>query len=327
MINGKLLTRKQIDVNRWDTFIKHSPQQSIYFTSWYLDSICSEWNAIIIEKNDEWIGVMPLNISTKMNISYSIQPIFTQYLGVLYANFTCSKHKELGLKKKIITEIIQVLPSNIKLIDYKFSPQFKYFLPFHWLGFDINPRISYQLALNKKNDEIYLNYSSRIKTDIKKAKKNNLTYFESEQVDELLKLSYLNGILTLDNCNTFMTLWKEIIARKKGYCSYVRGANGEIYAGGAFIKDRNNIIFILLSTKQKFKNLGPTSFLIHESIKKANQNKQFKYFDFEGSMIESVEYFFKGFNPKPITYYNIKKNKLGFIYPIYKKISNSLRGK
>ncbi len=92
-----------------------------------------------------------------------------------------------------------------------------------------------------------------------------------------------------------------------------------IHCGGAFLTYQEKIIFILLSTKEEYKKYGSTSLLINESIKRAIENPKYKYYDFEGSMIESVENYFRGFNPNPITYLNIKKNKVEKLFNLYQK--------
>lgn len=320
MITGRLLKRSEIDDTQWNHFIDHSPQHSIYCSSWYLDAICKQWMAIVVSNNDYWLSVMPINVDAKLSIRYSIQPIFAQFLGLLFAPFDFLPHKELDLQKKIINKTIDLLPGNLKIVSYNFNPRFEYFLPFHWRGFNITPRLSYQLILDKDMGEIASNYSSSIKNHIKKSERNKLQCVENNAIEELLELSYANNILNRANCTRFKNLWQEVILRDLGYCLYIKDGNNNTHCGGAFLKDRDKIIFLLVATKKELKKYGSTAFLINESIKRAWENPQYKFFDFEGSMIEPVEKYFRGFNPTPIIYFNIGKNKIGELMRLYQKV-------
>jgi len=319
MIIGELLKRQHVNETKWNEFIDESPQHSIYCQSWYLDSLCSNWEAIIIKENGDWLAIMPLNLDSKFRLRYSVQPIFTQYLGLLFAPLELKQHKELELKRKIIKTVIGLIPKNIRIIDYNFSPKFKYFLPFVWEGYSVIPRISYQLTLKKNIEEVICNYSSRIKDDIKKSIKNNLICFTSNDINDLIHMCYTNSIINKKSCIRFKMLWDQIIIRKNGYCIYAKDENNNIHCGGAFIIYKEKIIFILLSTKNEYKKFGSTSFLINEAIKQAIDNPKIKSFDFEGSMIESIEKYFIGFNPSPITYFKIQKNKLHTLMNILQK--------
>ncbi|PCJ65273.1 MAG: hypothetical protein COA58_10470 [Bacteroidetes bacterium] len=65
------------------------------------------------------------------------------------------------------------------------------------------------------------------------------------------------------------------------------------------------------------------------SNKTSNWKPENQIFRFEGSMIESIENFITGFNPNPITYMKIRKNKLEHLTTILKKsqllISSNVR--
>ncbi len=52
----------QIDYHRWDNCINNAPNGVIYAYSWYLDSVCDRWDAIIDEK---YHTIMPVPIVRK----------------------------------------------------------------------------------------------------------------------------------------------------------------------------------------------------------------------------------------------------------------------
>src|SRR5438270_11981056 len=73
------LKNNEIDKQQWDDCVSRSPHGLIYARSFYLDSICPQWNALTGE-NYSW--VFPITHRTKFGVSYLYQPPFTQQLGV-----------------------------------------------------------------------------------------------------------------------------------------------------------------------------------------------------------------------------------------------------
>lgn len=59
--------------------------------------------------------------------------------------------------------------------------------------------------------------------------------------------------------------------------------------------------------------------MIVEAICRASKMPDVHLFDFEGSMLEPVEGFFRGFNPVPVIYFNIRKEKWPVAMHIFRK--------
>ena len=63
----KLLQRKEIDILKWDDLIAHSPAETIYPYSWYLDSVAENWSALVV---DDYRFVMPVVWKKKAGMKY-----------------------------------------------------------------------------------------------------------------------------------------------------------------------------------------------------------------------------------------------------------------
>jgi GNAT superfamily N-acetyltransferase len=173
-------------------------------------------------------------------------------------------------------------------------------------------------------EQLTMDYASRIKDHIRKARKHHLKCTREDSAEQLIGICQENGLLSDKTSGVFRKLWIQLMSRGIGFCLYAKDEDGNIHCGGAFIRDREKLIFLALSTKKEYKKLGSTAFLIHESIRIAYE-QGYSYFDFEGSMLETVEHFFKGFNPSPIIYFNVKKNKMGNVFHLYEKIRGYFR--
>jgi hypothetical protein len=318
----KLISRDEIDDDAWNDFINSSPQYCIYAMSWYLDAVCPKWCAIIIYNSKEWLSVFPFQINSKMGVSYSFLPAFTQYLGIFFLPFKSSNHRLLHFQKCMINATIEAIPEKIKVFSSNFSPKFEYFAPFTWSFYEVKPRITFILPLNISIEKIYENYSTKIKNSIDKAIKTKFRIEHESNIDDLLQILLENKIISNSQSNIANKLWEELQKQGIGFCLSVKNCKNETLSSGVFFQDKDKIVFLLLGTKSDYKRTGVTSLLIHSAIKEAKSMENIKFFDFEGSMLEGVENYFRGFNPSPVYYFNIEKNKIYFWSLFYKWIKS-----
>jgi len=99
------------------------------------------------------------------------------------------------------------------------------------------------------------------------------------------------------------------IKQNKGFIALVKHEN-EIIAVSLILKSNNRLIYRTGTSNQKGKDLKAMFFLV-ESILITYQNKNY-FLDFEGSELEGVARFHKGFGAQNNPYYYYKKynNKL-----------------
>jgi len=75
----KFLSFKEIDFKKWDKCVDSSLNGTIFGQSWYLNLVCENWGAIVLEDYD---AVMPLPISKILKYSTVISPCLAPQLGV-----------------------------------------------------------------------------------------------------------------------------------------------------------------------------------------------------------------------------------------------------
>jgi predicted acetyltransferase len=81
--------------------------------------------------------------------------------------------------------------------------------------------------------------------------------------------------------------------------------NSNYHAAIYLIWDRDCTYYLMGGADPEFRNSGAMSLLIWEGINQAAQRKQ--SFDFEGSMIEPIEHFFRSFGGEQTHYLQITK--------------------
>jgi hypothetical protein len=74
------LTRNEIDSIKWNNCVERSANGLIYAFSYYLDALCDNWDAFVI---DDYNAIMPLPWRKKAGIKYIYAPPFIQQLGII----------------------------------------------------------------------------------------------------------------------------------------------------------------------------------------------------------------------------------------------------
>lgn len=317
-IETLVFERNQINDNQWNNFINQSPQTIIYGYTWYLDVICDEWIAIInLNISGDWLAIMPIPVFKNYSLYRSYIPLLCQHLGIFYLSLSLKKEKELSLKKKILINTIDKIPSKIKIFKYTTSTLNKYLLPFHWKNYSLQTKYSYWIKIEKDKQINFKLFNHRTRTCIKKAEKNKLTCQEVFSIDRIVDAGKRNIKVQFDE-NKLFKLWEVLYSRNLVEAVEVLDEAGKFYSGIIYLKCRNKHIYLFGTVEEKFKDFGAMSLAIWHIIK--NSEAGIDTHDFQGSMIESIEKFYRGFGATPVPYIQIYKNNL----PIPLKIMHSL---
>ena len=167
----KYLTRNQIDVAKYDNCIFKSINSRVYGYSWYLDSVCDDWDALIL---DNYLAVMPLPKRKKLSFEYVYLAPWIQQLGV----FSISK-----VETNLVQEFIKKIPRKFKLIDIMLNAT---------NGFSdkhIKARDNFVLSLKGKSYlSLQKQYSKGRKSSVKQAQKFKLVIQTTTTVNALIDL-------------------------------------------------------------------------------------------------------------------------------------------
>lgn len=282
----------EIDKHKWDETIKNSASPFVYAMSWYLDIVAPKWGAIISEQYDY---VMPICKINKFGfIPIISQPILCQQLGVF------------SLKKGVVDEkTISLFLKKIPFYFLKRSIQFNYN---HQSFHSFTERKNYILNCNLPHSTIQSKYSSQIKRNIKKAHKSNLTfktYRTTNAINDFVtwkasKLKLGNSII-----NSFSSTLLELDQQNKLISFCVQNKLDEVEASCILIKFDNTLTLASLSSSENGQKTGASSLLLDKIIED-NSSKSIT-FDFEGSNLDSLAKFYKGFGAIKQTYYLYQK--------------------
>jgi Acetyltransferase (GNAT) domain len=302
----EVLERDQIVDAVWNDFISHSPQAAPYGCTWYLDVVWHGWKAIIVSEKGEWLAVMPLKISRKYGISYVFNPQFCQYVGLFFGEIAKKNATQsFALKKKLVKAMVEALPKEVKVFNVKFAPEFDYPLPFHWAGYELHIRYSYWLDNQADKSALLKNFEERTRTYINKALKSGLMAQPVEGIDSIVELATARSAYPLNGA-LLKRLWAALRQQQTGTALEVRDEAGRLHAGLIYQQFGHKLIHLFSAFDADLSSQGGMSLAIWRSIEAAGPEVQ--VIDFEGSMLEPVEHFFRGFGTRPVPHLQIKKN-------------------
>ena len=166
--------------------------------------------------------------------------------------------------------------------------------------------------LNTSFEVLKTTFSSNTKRNCNKANKEDLTInFESKNVTEYINFfkTHIKNPVSENHYYSLEQIVIESLKQGKGFIALVKSEN-EIVAASFILKSDYRLIYRTGTSNPKGKELKAMFLLVNELIQQYT-NTNFKL-DFEGSEIEGVARFYKGFGASnmPYFYYKEINNKL-----------------
>jgi hypothetical protein len=290
----RYIENKNIDKKKWDHCVNSDPEAAVFFYSWFLDTVCKEWDALVA---GDYEAVFPMPYKSKLGIRYIIQPFFTRTLDV------CTPDK----KWKDVFHFMESIPERFRLHEFCIEAPA---VPEKMLSAEKK----YQsLKLHSPFEKLKAEFSNNTIQNLKKAEKNKLAIntvvtartitddFKKIKGKELIKFGESEFI-------TLKKLMDQCMQHGMGYTRAVMDTEGNRIASAFFMHAHNRIIYLKGSTSETGKRTGAMHFLMASLIKEYSNSDLI--FDFGGSSIPSLSRFFKGFGAADHSYYAVKKNNL-----------------
>ena len=271
---------------------KHEETIPIFSQAWWLDSVCGDsWDVCLVEKNNQIIAAMPYAIEKKLGFNLIVQPRLTQSLGPWFRVNEKNERKKLSQQKKLMFDLIEQLPSY-SYFQQSWSVDQDNWLPFYWKGFSQTTKYTYIINLEKSLDEILKGFSSSYRNKIRKAEKivEIKSGLSPDKFYEINKKTFNRQGINIPYSYSFFKKHDESIKRMKGgKVFYAEDLNGNIHSALYLTWDRRSAFVHLVGEDSNYRNSGAGILLIWEAIKYSKNYLKLTSFDFEGSMIESVE--------------------------------------
>jgi lipid II:glycine glycyltransferase (peptidoglycan interpeptide bridge formation enzyme) len=282
---------------------------SIFQQPWWLDALApNQWDEVTVEKNGEVIARLPYMVKKKYGLTILSKPPLTQTTGPWLKPSQAKYTNQLSEQKELMQELIEKLPPY----DY-FLSTFHYsvtnWLPFFWKGFSQRTAYTYVLEDLGDLDVVWKGFRENIRREIRKAEKkvkvrNDLGVDRFIQINEMTYQR--QGQSFPYPVQVIRDLDAACVRQNARQIFFAEDADGQIHAAIYVVWDKNSAYYLMGGGDPELRSSGATSLLMWEAIKFAATvtNK----FDFEGSMIEPVERFFRAFGAVQKPYFVVERS-------------------
>jgi len=301
---------RELHTNEWNRFFEWSEKQGSVFTSRaWLSALGSQVRLFVVESDQKWQAGFAAYVGGKLGVKTLITPPYTPHIGLFIDHTFTDRVKHLDFQKKILTAISEWLKSA-PYAYYKLDlpSEWKDTQPFTWNGQRVSVRYTYQLSLEPSAEELLAKMDGKLRNMINKAERDQvrLSYNYDEAALSRLVVGHLAEKNVAHNALLKQLLTEPSLSKKVIQVSITRDSH-TVYTN-YLLPDREKIYYLFgAKSKEELANhYGPMG--VWEGIKKAKA-QGFRLFDFEGSMIPSIEKFFRGFGGDLIPFYTISGGK------------------
>lgn len=282
----------------------------IFSQPWWLDAVApNAWGEAVVERGGQLHARLPYVIQRGRGLTMLTMPPLTQTLGPWLRPYPGKYTNRLSEEKQLMTELIEQLP-RFDLFQQNFHYSITNWLPFYWQGFHQTTRYTYRLPDLSDLNAIWEGFRENIRGDIRKASNRvGLTIRTDLSIDDFLALN----IQTFERQGKGLPYSTSLIHRLDEAClaNNVRemfiaeDEQGRHHAGVYIVWDEQSAYYLMGGGDPDLRSSGATSLCMWEAIQFAATVT--RSFDFEGSMIEPVERFFRAFGACQTPYSQITK--------------------
>ncbi|MGB1217530.1 MAG: GNAT family N-acetyltransferase [Saprospiraceae bacterium] len=297
---------------KYRDFARSQVDMPVYSKDWYLDAVHGdEWEVITVERNGKIVASLPYVSKKKYIFEYIYQHPFLQTMGP----FIRPDFRNLNQEMKLMKELIQQLPKMDGFEQY-FHYSIQSWTPFYWAGYSQTTRYTYVLDDISHLDTVWQNFSSKYRNKIRKAKAN-IEIIHDRTLEDFHKASMLTfQRQNLKHPYSFEFLQQfdnRLEQEKRKKIFFAQDKNGQIHSVLYLTFSDDTAHLHLAGENPELRNSGAGIYLIWEAIRYASKERKLQKFDFQGSMLQSVERVRRDCGAEPKPYHRVWKYDSRFL--------------
>jgi hypothetical protein len=273
---------------------------------WWLDAVAGEsWQSLEVMSGGELMARMPFAARRKFGFQIIRQPPLTPTLGPWVRPSAAATSKQIAKHKVLFNALIDQLP-RWDYFEASFHHSLTNWLPFYWRGFEATTRYTYVLDAVSDLEKIWSGLDESVRRNIRKARKS-LTVRTDLSIDQVFDFTSL----TFERQGKRLPFGRDLVRRIDAACAardarqmlFAMDAQGRSHAALYIVMDANYAYYLLGGADPELRSIGGQNLLLWEAIRFASERNL--KFDFEGSMIESIEQVFRGFGAAQVPYLHV----------------------
>lgn len=296
------------------------PSIPLFSQAWWLDATAGpgNWDVVLAKKGDVVLATLPYAIFKGRGFTLLSQPVLTQTLGPWLRDLGGKSAKKLAQEKDLMGALIDQLPPFDRYAQ-NWSWKVSNWLPFYWRGYSQTVRYTYALPDLSNIETIWNNVQANIRTDIRKAESRlQLRVRDDLPLEDFIRLNKLTFVrqnIALPYSEAYIYNLDQVCRERQVRKIFIaEDSQGRQHAGVYIVWDKSSAYYLMGGGDPELRSSGATSLCMWEAIKFAATVTQ--RFDFEGSMIEPVERFFRAFGANQTPYFAVQKTPSRFLRTI-----------
>jgi hypothetical protein len=293
---------------------------------YWLDAAApGQWDAVEIKQDGHVIGRLPYVTKRRYGFEAVSTPLFTPWLGPWIRPAGAKPANELSHTHQTLEKLINGLPKAHKL-NISCAPEFQNLMAFHWAGFDL--KLSYTYRLTNLGDEhrLWNDMRDTVRRLCRKAEKAVAISRESDLATFIQVMEKTFTRQGRDASASFPALERidEAMSRRNQRAIYTaEDAQGRVHAAVYVVYDDRHTFYLTGGGDPALRDSGGHALAMWHAIKDASARS--KVFDFEGSMVRSIEYFMRGFGPQQVARFSASRScaSVALIEAVVKRRSRS----
>ena len=276
----------------------------LFHQPWWLEAVApGNWSAVEVREGGTLRARLPYVVRKRYGLTWITRPPLTPALGPWLEPSVAKQARRLRREKDLIEALLVQLPPATRT-TISCQPSFVNVLPFHWSGFDLAVRFTYLLPELSDMDAIWGGLDSNIRSDIRKAERSLRvkTDLSLDQFLETYEKTFLRQGQSLPLRPAFYHRLDQALKLAGRRCMFFAvDAQERVHAVAYLVWDDQRAYYLMGGGDPSLRNSGASSLLLWKAIQFSGTVS--RSFDFEGSMVEAIERFFRGFGAVQTPYY------------------------
>lgn len=286
------------------------PDAPLFHQPFWLDAVAGHhWDVAMLEEQDSMKAYYLYAIRKSWSGMHAYMPELTQFLGPGYRIQEANERERLNRETWLLEQLCAALPP-VASFNSRWQTGYFNWLPFYWMQYSQRVRYTYVLEELHDTEKLMYAFSDKIVREIRKAEKT-LEVMETDDTEKFHRLILENfrnkrARVSMD----LKVLSKVYQACRDQGCGKIWYAAGEQqqWAGAIFVAwDKQTAYYIIGAKDDSFGNSGAMSLLFWHAIKQLSN--KVRSFDFEGSMIQGVENYFRSFGGMQRMFFEISHDR------------------
>lgn len=288
----------------------NSRQDLILFQQpWWLNATCGEqnWDVALVQENNQVVAFWPYYLKGNSLFKYIGMPKLTPSLGPCFLKLPSNYAKSLSRQKQLLFSLVEMLPTHL-YSRIKMHYSVANWQPLYWKGYTQTTAYTYVIEDIKDTNEVFKNFQTDIRTEIRKAEKQ-------VTVKDDLNASDFYAVVekSFARQKKKMSFSRQFLEKVDAACTekncrkifYAIDNNAQIHAAIYVVWDAFSAYYLLGGGDPKLRSSGANSLLLWHAIQYVSPLTT--RFDFEGSMLEPVERYVRAFGGRQMPYHIITK--------------------